>query len=90
MLLEIERDKAITDKVILIQKVVRGYKDRWVLKNPGPSFFQSLKHSDTFFIHLIHQIELPEDEKVGCVHPEDLERLPLQEELWRCEEHPCV
>ncbi|XP_017591438.1 PREDICTED: unconventional myosin-VIIa isoform X3 [Corvus brachyrhynchos] len=28
MLLEIERDKAITDKVILIQKVVRGYKDR--------------------------------------------------------------
>ncbi|RMC07511.1 hypothetical protein DUI87_16985 [Hirundo rustica rustica] len=29
MLLEIERDKAITDKVILIQKVVRGYKDRW-------------------------------------------------------------
>uniref|UniRef100_A0A8C5TBW5 Myosin VIIA n=1 Tax=Malurus cyaneus samueli TaxID=2593467 RepID=A0A8C5TBW5_9PASS len=27
MLLEIERDKAITDKVILIQKVVRGYKD---------------------------------------------------------------
>lgn len=30
MLLEIERDKAITDKVILIQKVVRGFKDRWV------------------------------------------------------------
>lgn len=29
MLLEIERDKAITDKVILIQKVVRGFKDRW-------------------------------------------------------------
>ncbi|CAM4341932.1 unnamed protein product [Lepidochelys olivacea] len=28
MLLEIERDKAITDKVILIQKVVRGFKDR--------------------------------------------------------------
>uniref|UniRef100_A0A803Y3V2 Myosin VIIA n=1 Tax=Meleagris gallopavo TaxID=9103 RepID=A0A803Y3V2_MELGA len=27
MLLEIERDKAITDKVILIQKVVRGFKD---------------------------------------------------------------
>lgn len=29
MLLEIERDKAITDKVILIQKVVRGFKDRY-------------------------------------------------------------
>ncbi|KAL7983051.1 hypothetical protein Chor_010393 [Crotalus horridus] len=28
MLLEIERDKAITNKVILIQKVVRGFKDR--------------------------------------------------------------
>ncbi|XP_038549606.1 myosin VIIAa isoform X1 [Micropterus salmoides] len=28
MLLEIERDKAITDMVILIQKVVRGFKDR--------------------------------------------------------------
>ena len=28
MLLEIERDKAITDRVILIQKVVRGFKDR--------------------------------------------------------------
>ncbi|XP_078258138.1 myosin VIIAa isoform X2 [Rhinoraja longicauda] len=28
MLLEIERDKAITDKVILIQKVARGFKDR--------------------------------------------------------------
>ncbi|KAM8903820.1 myosin VIIAa isoform 4-T8 [Spinachia spinachia] len=28
MLLEIERDKAITDKVIIIQKVVRGFKDR--------------------------------------------------------------
>ncbi|XP_069748201.1 myosin VIIAa isoform X2 [Narcine bancroftii] len=28
MMLEIERDKAITDKVILIQKVVRGFKDR--------------------------------------------------------------
>lgn len=32
MLLEIERDKAITDKVILIQKVVRGFKDRCALK----------------------------------------------------------
>ncbi|XP_072118705.1 myosin VIIAa isoform X1 [Mobula birostris] len=28
MMLEIERDKAITGKVILIQKVVRGFKDR--------------------------------------------------------------
>lgn len=33
MLLEIERDKAITDKVILIQKVVRGFKDRCVQQN---------------------------------------------------------
>lgn len=32
MLLEIERDKAITDKVILIQKVVRGFKDRCAFK----------------------------------------------------------
>lgn len=31
MLLEIERDKAITDKVILIQKVVRGFKDRYYM-----------------------------------------------------------
>lgn len=31
MLLEIERDKAITDKVILIQKVVRGFKDRYCM-----------------------------------------------------------
>ncbi|XP_072308569.1 unconventional myosin-VIIa-like isoform X2 [Eucyclogobius newberryi] len=40
MLLEIERDKAITDKVILIQKVVRGYKDR--------SNFLRLKKSAVF------------------------------------------
>ncbi|XP_044877190.1 unconventional myosin-VIIa isoform X2 [Mauremys mutica] len=37
MLLEIERDKAITDKVILIQKVVRGFKDR--------SNFLKVRHS---------------------------------------------
>ncbi|XP_076846902.1 myosin VIIAa isoform X2 [Brachyhypopomus gauderio] len=40
MLLEIERDKAITDKVILIQKVVRGFKDR--------SNFLKLKKSALF------------------------------------------
>lgn len=28
MLLEIERDKAILDKAIIIQKVVRGFNDR--------------------------------------------------------------
>uniref|UniRef100_A0A8D1RM59 Myosin VIIA n=1 Tax=Sus scrofa TaxID=9823 RepID=A0A8D1RM59_PIG len=28
MLLEVERDKAITDRVILLQKVIRGFKDR--------------------------------------------------------------
>lgn len=28
MQLEIERDKAITDKVILIQKTIRGHKQR--------------------------------------------------------------
>uniref|UniRef100_A0A8C4VI35 Myosin VIIA n=1 Tax=Gopherus evgoodei TaxID=1825980 RepID=A0A8C4VI35_9SAUR len=37
MLLEIERDKAITDKVILIQKVVRGFKNR--------SNFLKVRHS---------------------------------------------
>lgn len=30
MLLEVERDKAITDRVILLQKVIRGFKDRCV------------------------------------------------------------
>ena len=30
MLLEVERDKAITDRVILLQKVIRGFKDRFV------------------------------------------------------------
>lgn len=34
MLLEVERDKAITDRVILLQKVIRGFKDRYV---PGPA-----------------------------------------------------
>lgn len=34
MLLEVERDKAITDRVILLQKVIRGFKDRLV---PGPA-----------------------------------------------------
>ncbi|XP_058401530.1 unconventional myosin-VIIa isoform X2 [Diceros bicornis minor] len=28
LLLEVERDKAITDRVILLQKVIRGFKDR--------------------------------------------------------------
>uniref|UniRef100_A0A8C5KHH6 Myosin VIIA n=1 Tax=Jaculus jaculus TaxID=51337 RepID=A0A8C5KHH6_JACJA len=28
MMLEVERDKAITDRVILLQKVIRGFKDR--------------------------------------------------------------
>ncbi|XP_073072083.1 unconventional myosin-VIIa isoform X3 [Manis javanica] len=31
MLLEVERDKAITDRVILLQKVIRGFKDRHLL-----------------------------------------------------------
>lgn len=35
MLLEVERDKAITDRVILLQKVIRGFKDRFV-PGPGP------------------------------------------------------
>uniref|UniRef100_A0A8C4PPC0 Myosin VIIA n=1 Tax=Equus asinus asinus TaxID=83772 RepID=A0A8C4PPC0_EQUAS len=30
MLLEVERDKAITDRVILLQKVIRGFKDRYL------------------------------------------------------------
>lgn len=36
MLLEVERDKAITDRVILLQKVIRGFKDRYV-SGPAPS-----------------------------------------------------
>lgn len=43
MLLEIERDKAITDKVILIQKVVRGFKDRYVLKTRCQSVYSLLE-----------------------------------------------
>lgn len=35
MLLEVERDKAITDRVILLQKVIRGFKDRY-LPAPAP------------------------------------------------------
>jgi myosin-7 len=30
MLLEVERDKAITERVILLQKVIRGFKDRYM------------------------------------------------------------
>lgn len=37
MLLEVERDKAITDRVILIQKVIRGFKDRSVSTASAPS-----------------------------------------------------
>lgn len=39
MLLEVERDKAITDRVILLQKIIRGFKDRYVprqLRPPQP------------------------------------------------------
>ncbi|XP_071472618.1 unconventional myosin-VIIa isoform X2 [Marmota flaviventris] len=39
MLLEVERDKAITDRVILLQKIIRGFKDR--------SNFLKLKNSAT-------------------------------------------
>uniref|UniRef100_A0A2K6EGL4 Unconventional myosin-VIIa n=1 Tax=Propithecus coquereli TaxID=379532 RepID=A0A2K6EGL4_PROCO len=39
MLLEVERDKAITDRVILLQKVIRGFKDR--------SSFLKLKNAAT-------------------------------------------
>lgn len=35
MLLEVERDKAITDRVILLQKVIRGFKDRYAA-GPAP------------------------------------------------------
>lgn len=30
MLLEVEREKAVTDRVILLQKVILGFKDRYV------------------------------------------------------------
>lgn len=36
MLLEVERDKAITDRVILLQKVIRGFKDRYTPGKPPP------------------------------------------------------
>ncbi|CAO2613753.1 Unconventional myosin-VIIa [Lemmus lemmus] len=36
MLLEVERDKAITDRVILLQKVIRGFKDRSVSTASAP------------------------------------------------------
>lgn len=36
-----------------------------------------------------HQINLPEDEEVGCVDPEDVERVSVQEELWSCKSHLC-
>uniref|UniRef100_A0A670ZBQ1 Myosin VIIA n=1 Tax=Pseudonaja textilis TaxID=8673 RepID=A0A670ZBQ1_PSETE len=42
MLLEIERDKAITDKVILIQKVVRGFKDRYLGKRANISWCERI------------------------------------------------
>lgn len=82
MLLEIERDKAITDKVILIQKVVRGFKDRYALKTPVIVLFNLKPH----VLVSSPQIKLPEDKKVCCVGPEDLERLSVSEELRRCEE----
>lgn len=44
MLLEVERDKAITDRVILLQKVIRGFKDRYV---PGPAPPHGSPHTDT-------------------------------------------
>lgn len=34
-----------------------------------------------------HQINLSEDEEVGCVDPEDVERVSVQEELWSCKQH---
>ncbi|GAB5577368.1 unconventional myosin-VIIa isoform X2 [Prionailurus iriomotensis] len=42
MLLEVERDKAITDRVILLQKVIRGFKDRSKTSN-----FLKLKNAAT-------------------------------------------
>lgn len=39
MLLEVERDKAITDRVILLQKVIRGFKDRSVSVASAPLAF---------------------------------------------------
>lgn len=41
MLLEVERDKAITDRVILLQKVIRGFKDRYLWDWLLPSSFQT-------------------------------------------------
>lgn len=41
MLLEVERDKAITDRVILLQKVIRGFKDRYLWDWLLPSSFHT-------------------------------------------------
>lgn len=54
MLLEIERDKAITDKVILIQKVVRGFKDRCASNPFTPSFFFILFNGNTYIVKLLN------------------------------------
>lgn len=36
-LLEMERDKAITDRVVLLQKVIRGFKDRYARERLRPT-----------------------------------------------------
>lgn len=93
MLLEIERDKAITDKVILIQKVVRGFKDRWVrvillvdlLSPRNDTIFYVIFVKNTWDCASYQQVQLPKDEKVSGVNPKDMERISVSEELRSCE-----
>lgn len=43
-LLEMERDKAITDRVVLLQKVIRGFKDRYAWERLCPTSAHTQVH----------------------------------------------
>lgn len=66
MLLELERDKAITDKVILIQKVVRGFKDRYSEAVPAESLMAGFLHGKS---HCVSQGQCGRTEEDGVCHP---------------------
>lgn len=44
-LLEMERDKAITDRVVLLQKVIRGFKDRYARERLRPTSTHTQAHA---------------------------------------------
>lgn len=56
MLLEIERDKAITDKVILIQKVVRGFKDRYAFQKIMYKFHNCHSWSCALPVQILYEL----------------------------------